>query len=74
MLLFALSPRGLASAQSSSSGLTVPAPSRLDGQVFPKDRVETKARSVARALFAGRITATSCEPLDGLAFGDFRER
>ena len=74
VLLLALSPRGLASVQSSSSGLTVPAPPKLDGQVFPKDRVETKARSVARALFGGRITVTSLEPPAGLALGDFRKR
>ena len=74
VLLLALSPRGLASAQSSSSSLTVPARSKLDGQMFPKDRVETKARSITRALFGGRITVTSREPSDGLAFGDFRKR
>ena len=74
VLLLALGPRGLASAQSSSSSLTAPAPSKLDGQMVLKDRVETKARSLARALFGGRITVTSREPSDGPAFGDFRKR
>ena len=74
LLLLALSPRGLASAQSSHSGLSVPAPSKLNGQVFLKDHVETKARSTVRALIGGRITVTSREPSDGPALGDFRER
>lgn len=37
---------------------TEPAPVRVSDEVFVRDRIETKERSVVRVLFGGRITVT----------------
>jgi FecR protein len=73
VVLLVLGLGGRASAQSSSVGLisalvgegvvthvavAEPSPLKLDDQVFLKDRIETRERSVARVLFGGRITVT----------------